>query len=97
MIKKLYASVLLSDNEILFWRINNSPKEVEDFYKDFYYSAIDKQELEKTHTLTAQHIGFEFEEDENNTNVHNYVFSNLAKEYFKLWKISKDSRGTRAY
>jgi hypothetical protein len=105
MIKKLYASVLLLDNEILVWRVNSSPKEVEDFYRDFYYSGINRQELEKTHTLTAQHMGFEFEEEQDEDNrgeksnyiINNYVFSNLAKEYFKLWKISKESRGQRPY
>jgi len=42
-VEKLYASVLLVDDKILFWRVNvrGAKRRVDEFNKDFMYSGRD--------------------------------------------------------
>lgn len=90
---KIYANVLLSDDEILFYWVGQSRCTVDDFYKDFMYSGINKSEYEKTHKLKVETMAFEFE----NERLNNYCFSEIARSFFKFWDISPDSKGEPAY
>jgi len=93
---KIYATALLSDGEILFWRTGQHERSEYDFYKDFMYAELNEREYFDNHKMTTEVIAFEFEDKEEDS-INNFVFNVLAKEFFKLYPISKDSKGTPAY
>lgn len=97
--EKFYATVLLSDGEILFWRINPSPKHVHDFYKDFYRAGINQYEYFKSHEMTTETMGFEYVDSDDALNLkqNKLVFNVMSKDFFKLFPISKDAKGESPY
>lgn len=93
---RIYATALLSDGEILFWKIGQSPKSVHDFYKDFYYSGINQTKYFETHVMEVKVMCFEFI-DEEDSDINNFTFRVLAKKFFERWDVSKDSKGDNPY
>ena len=83
---KIYANALLKNNEIMFWKVGPSVKTKYDYYKDFYYVGlkqdVDKPEYSHVSALMKNEGNAAFEE---------------AKEWYKQWKISKDSKGQPPY
>lgn len=94
MARTIYANALLSDGKILFWYTGDKCSE-DSFYKDFYYSGINELEYRKNHKLECKSIGF-IDETENND--YNFLcFEVLAREFYKQWEISSDSKGRSPY
>lgn len=97
--ESFYATALLSDGKILFWRINPSPKNIYDFYKDFYYAGINQDEYFENHKITTETMGFEYvdSDDELGIKKNRLVFKFMAKAFFKLFPISEDAKGESPY
>lgn len=94
MARTIYANALLSDGKILFWYTGDKC-DVNSFYKDFYYSGINELEYRKNHTMECKTIGFI---DETEGEEYNFLcFDVLAKEFYKQWEISQDSKGWSPY
>lgn len=90
----IYANALLSDGKILFWYTGNKCTEY-DFYKDFYYSEINEKEYRKEHKIEIKQIGFIDSTEDWEWN--KMIFDFYAKEFYKQWEISEDSKGARPY
>ena len=94
--KTIYANALLSDEKILFWYTGQSPcLDWREFYKDFYYAGIDATEYEKQHTLRIARMGFE--DNTENEDYNQVIFDVLAKEFYRQFAISEDSKGEKPY
>lgn len=92
----IYANALLSDEKILFWYTGQSPCIAwYDFYKDFYYADIDAIKYEKQHTLRVVKMGFE--DDTENNDYNELIFEVLAKDFYRQFAISEDSKGSKPY
>lgn len=96
MKRKIYANALLSDGKILFWNIGQREKDIYDFYKDFIYSELNEMTYFKQHEMEISSMAFEFEDDEE-SDMNNFIFDVLAIEFFKLYEISEDSDGKPPY
>lgn len=92
--KIIYANALLSDGKILFWYTGSKCNEFS-FYKDFYYSGINELEYIENHKIECKSIGFVDETD--NEDFNWICFNVLAKEFYKQWEISPDSKGQKPY
>ena len=89
----VWANALLSDGKILFWYTGlDKCHSVNDFYKDFYYAGINQEEYFANHKIEL--VTKEFIVDES---THNNAFKVLAKEFYKQYEISPDSKGEPAY
>lgn len=94
--KTIYANALLSDDKILFWYTGQSPcLDWREFYKDFYYAGIDATEYEKQHTLRIARMGFEYNTE--NEDYNSLIFDVLAKDFYRQFDISEDSKGEKPY
>lgn len=99
MNKTIYASVLLKDNKIISYRISPNKKEKpSDFYKDFIYSEY-KDWSNCDNEFEVQWMGFEFNDndDKESYRINNYIFNNIAKEFFKMWEIHPEHFGDKPY
>ncbi len=94
--KTIYANALLSDEKILFWYTGQSPcLDWREFYKDFYYAGINATEYEKQHTLRIARMGFE--DNTENEDYNRLIFDILAKDFYRQFAISEDSKGEKPY
>ena len=93
MNKKVWANALLSDGKILFWYTGDECKDPYDFYKDFYYSHINMTEYGQLHKLELVKKMFIEESDNDN----HLIFNVLARDFYKKYKISPDSKGAKPY
>ena len=66
-----------------------------EFYKDFYYAGIDATEYEKQHTLRIARMGFE--DNTENEDYNSLIFDVLAKDFYRQFDISEDSKGEKPY
>lgn len=95
-VKIIYANALLSDEKILFWYTGQSPcLDWQEFYKDFYYAGINATEYEKQHTLRVATMGFE--DNTENEDYNRLIFDVLAKDFYRQFAISEDSKGEKPY
>lgn len=95
-VKTIYANALLSDEKILFWYTGQSPCwDWREFYKDFYYAGINATEYEKQHTLRIARMGFE--DNTENGDCNSLIFDVLAKDFYRQFAISEDSKGEKPY
>lgn len=93
--RTIYANALLSDGKILFWYTGDECESWYDFYKDFYYAGINTTEYKKTHRLELDKIGFEIKTS--SWDYNSFIFEVLAKEFYKQYPISEDSKGAKPY
>ena len=93
--RTVYANALLSDGKILFWYTGGECKDWHDFYKDFYYAGLNMIEYEKSHRLELDKIGFEIKPS--SWGYNNFIFEVLAKEFYRQYPISEDSKGRKPY
>jgi hypothetical protein len=94
--KTIYANALLSDDKILFWYTGQSPcLDWREFYKDFYYAGINATEYEKQHALRIARMGFE--DNTENEDYNSLIFGVLAKDFYRQFDISEDSKGEKPY
>lgn len=92
----IYANALLSDEKILFWYTGPSPcLSWHEFYKDFYYAGINATEYEKQHTLRVATMGFI--DNTANEDYNRLIFDVLAKDFYREFAISPDSKGEKPY
>lgn len=95
-VKTICANALLSDEKILFWYTGQSPcLDWREFYKDFYYAGINATEYEKQHTLRVATMGFE--DNTENEDYNSLIFDVLAKDFYRQFAISEDSKGEKPY
>ena len=93
--RTVYANALLSDGKILFWYTGDECKAWHDFYKDFYYAGLNATEYEKSHNLELVKMGFI--DPTEDWDYSDLIFNVFAKEFYRQYPISEDSRGQRAY
>lgn len=93
--RTVYANALLSDGKILFWYTGNKCEAWYDFYKDFYYAGIDGVEYEKSHNLELVKMGFI--DPTEDWDFNDLIFNVFAKEFYRQYQISEDSRGAKPY
>lgn len=91
--KNIWANALLSDGNLLFYYVGDCDCSVYSFYKDFYYAGIDMVRYSKEHKLEVAKMQFTIFDEKYN----NYVFDVLATDFFKLFPISPDSKGSKPY
>lgn len=91
--REVWANALLSDGKILFWYTGSECEEIYDFYKDFYYAKIDYAKYEKSHKLELAKKKFH----QNNESDNDLIFNFLAKEFYRQYEISPDSKGRKPY
>ena len=94
--KTIYANALLSDEKILFWYTGQSPcLNWYEFYKDFYYAGINATEYEKQHNLRVATMGFI--DNTANEDYNSLIFDVLAKDFYREFAISPDSKCEKPY
>ncbi len=91
--RKVWANALLSDGKILFWYTGDKCSDPYEFYKDFYYADISMLEYCKSHTMKV--VNKEFIQNDTKDNYE--IFNVLAPDFYKNYKISPDSKGTKPY
>lgn len=102
MIKQtIYANALLSDGKLLFWYTGRNKCDKYSFCKDFYYSGINGNEYFKSHKMECSSICFSYEcgddLDEVDIKMNNFCFNVLAKDFYRMFEISPDSKGEKPY
>lgn len=90
----IYANALLSDGKILFWYTGDKC-DICSFHKDFYYAGINESSYCKQHKIECKSLGFVDETEDEDYN--RLIFEVLAKEFYKQWEISLDSKGSKPY
>ena len=93
--RTVYANALLSDEKILFWYTGDKCDGWSDFYKDFYYAGINAIEYSQAHTLRVASMGFI--DDTADWDYNHLIFEVLAKEFYRQFPISEDSKGAKPY
>lgn len=63
--------------------------------KIFYYAHINELAYTTSHKMTLEKMEFvDYSEDEK---YNNYIFEVLAKDFYRQFEISEDSKGSRPY
>ena len=93
--RTVYANALLSNGKILFWYTGTKCESWQDFYKDFYYAGIDSMVYSKTNELKLVNMGFIDPTEE--WDYSDLIFNIFAKEFYKQYPISEDSKGQKPY
>ena len=93
--RTVYANALLSDGKILFWYTGDECKDWHAFYKDFYYAGLIATEYEKSHNLELVKMGFI--DPTEDWDYSDLIFNVFAKDFYRQYQISEDSRGQKAY
>jgi hypothetical protein len=92
--KTFYASALLVDNKIMFWKVSQNLKSTPyDFYRHFYYANINMKKFVSEHNCEVRWL--KMEENEQTTNA--MIFDEIAPNWFKQWGISEFSKGNKPY
>lgn len=93
MRKELYISALLKDNMIISYRISGNLKATpQDYYKDFIYA-----DEEITDDYEVKYMTVEFNEDDIDNEFNDYIFNEVARKFYKHWKIHPEHWGDSAY
>lgn len=91
--KDIYISCLLKDNMIVAYRISGNPKkEPEDYFKDFLYAGV----VAKFEEYEVKWMSVSVPEDID-TKFNNYIFEEVARHFYKQWKIHPKHFGSAAY
>lgn len=98
MIKTININVLLKDNMIVCYHISPNKRTMpHDYYKDFFYAGESMEDCDKKYKVEWIAIQFEYNEDEESSSLNNYIFEEIAKTFFKRWKIHPKHWGSPAY
>lgn len=93
MRKTIYISCLLKDNMIISYKISGNLKSIpQDYYKEFYYEDKDITDEYKVKCMSV-----EFEETDITSDFNNYIFDEVARKFYKHWKIHPEHWGKAAY
>ena len=92
--EEVWANALLSDGEIMFWHTGRERIDFFDFNKDFYYAGIGV-EYAAAHKLEL--VKKKFEVDEDDIYANNRVFEVDARNFYRQFRISPDSKGEKPY
>lgn len=96
--RKIYIDVLLKDNMIMCYHISSNRRTMpHDYYKDFYYARYDMSNCDKEFKVEWISVEFEDKETEDGISLNNYIFEEIARTFFKRWKIHPKHFGSPAY
>lgn len=94
--KVIHISCLLKDNKIVAYYIGPNAKEKpSDYYKDFIYANVSMENCDKEYDV--KYMSVEYGEDDNLGLINSYIFDEVAKTFFKHWKIHPRHWGQPAY
>lgn len=94
MNKIFYASVLLHNEKIKFWKVSpNKRSRVEDYYKDFLFCGESLQEFIAHGNFKVEYT--QFIESEEMTN--DDIFNELAPNWFRRWDLVEGYKGLVPY
>ena len=95
MRKTIYISCLLKDNMIIAYHISPSKRiKPSDYYKDFCYSGTSMKNCDEIYKVEYMSVEFE---DKGHSNFNNYIFKEVAKEFYKQWDIHPKYWGIPPY
>lgn len=87
-IKKIYIDVLLKDNMLMDYHISPNKRTMpHDYYKDFIYAKYESDDVDKEFKVVWIAVEFEDGDSEKSWSLNDYVFEEIARTYFKRWKI----------
>lgn len=88
--KQFYASALLYDGKLKFWKISpNKRTSAYDFYKDFMYAGEDMRRYADDPLCTVETKSFEETDAVSNSD----IFDRLAPEWFGQWELVENYKG----
>lgn len=92
----IYIDVLLKDNMIMSYHIgHNERKSPQDYYKDFFYADVEMNaNINKEYEVKRMVVGIDADIS---SKFNNYIFDDLAREFFKQWEIHPKHWGQPAY
>lgn len=92
--KTIYASVLIVDGKLKFWRISGSPKtEIYEWNKDFAYSGEsfrDYENAKNVESCVTTFIANDWDENE-------HIFTVIAPKWFSQWPLIDGYKGSKPY
>lgn len=92
--KKIYASALLQDGKLKFWKVSDrAKKDIHDWYKEFYYAQEKLVEFKEKANWKIEIKEFEQLTDEDNK----HIFDVLSVEWFKQFKLVEPYKGKPPY
>ena len=95
MRRTIHINCLLKDNMIVSFHISPNKRTMpRDYYKDFYYSGTSMENCDELYKVEYMSVEFEDKED---SNFNNYIFEDVAKKFYKQWKIHPKHWGRPAY
>lgn len=95
MRKTIYIDCLLKDNMIIAYHTSPNKRIIpSDYYKEFYYSRTTMENCDELYKVEYMSVEFEDKED---SNFNNYIFEDVAREFYKQWKIHPKHWGCPAY
>lgn len=89
--------MVLSDGKLLFWWTGDECHTWQDFYKDFFYAGISMWKYETEHRIELIKKQILTVDDDTTSEEWNLAFDGPAKEFYRQYEISPDSRGQRPY
>lgn len=93
--KTIYINVLLKDNKIMGWHISpNERRTPSDYYKDFYYAGESMENCDKLYKVVGIAVTFK---NDDNSDLNNFIFDVIARDFFKRWEIHPNHFGAAAY
>ena len=83
---------------IMCWHISpNKRTYPHDYYKDFYYSGYNMKNCDKEFEVKGIAVEFEYDGSEESSNLNDFIFQVIAKDFFKRWKVHPEHFGSAAY
>lgn len=93
--RSIYISCMLKDNMIVAYKISGNLKEYpHDYYKDFYYAGASMENCDEIYEVKYMEV---IVDDDIKTELNNYIFEELARKFYKQWKIHPEHFGSPAY
>lgn len=90
--------MLLKDNMIMCYHISSNRRTMpHDYYKEFYYARYDMSNCDKEFKVEWISVEFEDKETEDGISLNNYIFEEIARIFFRRWKIHPKHFGSPAY
>ena len=96
--RKIYINVLLKDNMIMSYHISRNERTMpHDYYKDFYYAGYDMTNCDKEFEVKGIAVEFIDDDNEESSELNDFIFEVIAKDFFKRWKVHPEHFGSAAY
>lgn len=96
--RKIYIDVLLKDNMIMSYHISGNERTMpHDYYKDFYYSGYNMENCDKEFEVKGIAVEFIDNKNEESSELNDFIFEVIARDFFKRWKVHPEHFGSAAY